>query len=448
MSSAATSSSSTAVPPSAPPATARSTTSPVILAQADAAAPAPSPSSAEAAPVAVVPQPAASADPRAKEKCEDAKTDNSDKKEEGKGEEACAVAAVQSSSPAWVLAGLPLLALAGGGGGGDSPVTLVGSRSLQLPVDQDGHVHTYSSNYPNARYSIVGGTGEDHFAINDRTGELRLVNGSLDCVGKHYTLDIQATEGRKTVTKTIDIQMAAPAGHEEYVLDASGTDIDLSGMLPTDDRSDDDVLRLVLEADDQLVVFRHTTGDEAGALHVEVFDAQPAQDFEEIRDVDYVLFDDAAGYLAEMGYAHDGTYFKLAAGLTGGNCNDFVVANESGSHTLNGGAGHDILLGFVGNDTLSGGAGNDLLVGGAGVDTFVFDEFGAANADHIADFTVGSDRIHLTFTESMSGVSAAVDETDGSVTLSYNGTVFAHVEMAADSARLFNLLTDVSPLIA
>ncbi len=446
MSSAATSPSPTAVPTSAPSAADRSPSLPVILAQADAA-PAPLPSAAEATPVAVVPQPAASAESKAKEKCEDQQAENGDKKEETKNGEACAVAAVQSSSPAWLLAGLPLLALAGGGGG-DDPVRLLGAHALQLPVDQDGSVYDFSSNYANAQYSIVGGTGRDFFAIDPKTGELRLVNGSLDCVGKQYTLDIQAADGRKIVTKTIDIEMTAPAGHAEYVLDASGTDIDLSGMLPTDDRSDDDVLRLVLDADDQLVVFRHTSGAEAGALHVEVFDAQPAQDYEEILHADYVLFDDEAGYLAGLGYAQDGTYFKLAAGLTGGDCNDFVVANESGSQVLTGGQGHDILLGFVGNDSLSGGAGNDLLFGGGGVDTFVFGESGAANADHIVDFTVGTDLIRLSFTQTMSGVSAAVDETDGSVTLSYNGAVFAYVDMAADSSRLFNLLTDVSPLIA
>ncbi len=438
--------------PTAPAAAAAHTpTQAVVLAQADTAQP-PSPSPAEAAPVAVAPAAPATSEPKEKDKCEDEKAVAGDSKEP-REDNACAAAVVaaQPTSPVWLLAGLPLLAL-GGGGGSDAAVKVFGLSSIALPVDQDGAVGTpYTSNYPSARFSIVErpGTAYEHFEINPTTGQLSLKTTSLDCVGEHHTLVLQATEGGRSVTKTVDVQMTAPTGHAEYELDATGTDVDASGMVPTDDRTDDDVLCLVLEADDQLLIARHTTGAEAGALHVSVIDAQPSEDYEEVFHADYVVFDEDAGYLASLEYAHDGTYFKLATGVTGGDCNDFVVADWSGSsQSLSGGQGHDILLGFVGNDTLLGGEGNDLLVGGAGIDTFVFDEVGAANMDHIADFTVGTDHISLSFTGSLAGVTTEVDEADGSVTLSYNGQVFAHVEMAADSAREFNLLTDVSALIA
>jgi hypothetical protein len=66
---------------------------------------------------------------------------------------------------------------------------------------------------------------------------------------------------------------------------------------------------------------------------------------------------------------------------------------------LNGGAGNDRLEGGAGNDVLIGGAGKDYLKGGPGNDTFVFyspgESHGWKNADTIADFESGKDKIDL-----------------------------------------------------
>lgn len=120
--------------------------------------------------------------------------------------------------------------------------------------------------------------------------------------------------------------------------------------------------------------------------------------------------------------------------LSGGDGNDSVqggggrdrINGENGDDTLSGGAGRDVLVGGLGNDVLIGGNGNDVLRGranadtlyggagddtldpglgkdrivtGAGADVIVYytaAEAGlGANADTIADFTPGQDRLDL-----------------------------------------------------
>ncbi len=71
-----------------------------------------------------------------------------------------------------------------------------------------------------------------------------------------------------------------------------------------------------------------------------------------------------------------------------------VVATQQNDHLI-GAAGAQNLSGVGGNDILEGRAGNDWLWSGGGLDTFVFREFGGANADNIGDFASGSDTIAL-----------------------------------------------------
>ncbi|MDX2275217.1 MAG: M10 family metallopeptidase C-terminal domain-containing protein [Hyphomonadaceae bacterium] len=66
-----------------------------------------------------------------------------------------------------------------------------------------------------------------------------------------------------------------------------------------------------------------------------------------------------------------------------------------GNDTMRGNGGADLLVGDGGADTLIGGGGRDTLVGGTGADKFVLNTAGAGNRDTIADFTHGTDKIHL-----------------------------------------------------
>ncbi|PSN15619.1 hypothetical protein C7293_06475 [filamentous cyanobacterium CCT1] len=89
----------------------------------------------------------------------------------------------------------------------------------------------------------------------------------------------------------------------------------------------------------------------------------------------------------------------------GGDGNDQIKADHLGLDriqlTINGGAGHDRLVGSVNSDTLLGGWGDDTLIGGKGADTltgnegsdsFRFDHLAQAG-DTITDFVVADDQI-------------------------------------------------------
>lgn len=104
-------------------------------------------------------------------------------------------------------------------------------------------------------------------------------------------------------------------------------------------------------------------------------------------------------------------------GTAGADTLDFSATSLSGITLVEGGAGHDTILGSDGADTISGGKGNDLLTGaggddriiggggrdtmdgGLGADSFVFlsaaDSRRGVQADVINGFTPGADRIDL-----------------------------------------------------
>src|SRR2546425_4979884 len=74
--------------------------------------------------------------------------------------------------------------------------------------------------------------------------------------------------------------------------------------------------------------------------------------------------------------------------------NDFLAGNGD-NDSINGGAGNDTIYGDAGSDIVEGGTGNDLVSGGGGQDSYVFREFGAANADTVANFATSWDNLQL-----------------------------------------------------
>ena len=82
--------------------------------------------------------------------------------------------------------------------------------------------------------------------------------------------------------------------------------------------------------------------------------------------------------------------------ILSGNGGKNTLAGGNGKDTLKGNGGDDILKGDAGDDILFGGTGKDTLTGGANKDIFVFDTaLGAGNVDHVTDFNVADDTIHL-----------------------------------------------------
>src|SRR5262249_31930146 len=86
------------------------------------------------------------------------------------------------------------------------------------------------------------------------------------------------------------------------------------------------------------------------------------------------------------------------ANIDGGSGHDIIVGSI-GDDVILGAAGDDTLSGGSGNDTLTGGAGSDQLTGGAGADVFVYSalaESKGANIDTIVDFqSIQHDHIDL-----------------------------------------------------
>ena len=71
------------------------------------------------------------------------------------------------------------------------------------------------------------------------------------------------------------------------------------------------------------------------------------------------------------------------------------ITGDAGANVLNGANGNFQGPGTNADDTVNGAGGNDTLTGNAGADQFVFDRIGAVDADHVTDFTSGTDQIHL-----------------------------------------------------
>jgi len=105
--------------------------------------------------------------------------------------------------------------------------------------------------------------------------------------------------------------------------------------------------------------------------------------------------------------------------LTGDDGHDVVYGNlgndtcdgGTGSDVVRGGQANDILTGGTGDDFLSGDLGEDTLTGGAGAD--IFNSFGAAGLDRVADFSrAEGDRVRLdpgsTYTVSQQGADTVV----------------------------------------
>lgn len=113
---------------------------------------------------------------------------------------------------------------------------------------------------------------------------------------------------------------------------------------------------------------------------------------------------------SDLFYGGDGDDFLVGGAqgdtLNGGNGAD-TLSGGVDDDALSGGDGKDVLSGGDGWDFLRGGRGNDSLTGGAGNDVFNFNYLGTSNADRIADFVHGTDKIGLD-SATFAGVHAAV----------------------------------------
>lgn len=122
------------------------------------------------------------------------------------------------------------------------------------------------------------------------------------------------------------------------------------------------------------------------------------------------------------------TEVNTLAVFAGATANDDALVGTANADTING---------FAGDDTITGGKGADVLTGGDGADTFVFTygdnagADGAAVADIITDFVVGTDKLQFTsITDVVSGqqtdVQAAVTALAANSTAAQIATAMAN----------------------
>ena len=104
---------------------------------------------------------------------------------------------------------------------------------------------------------------------------------------------------------------------------------------------------------------------------------------------DRVIFDGTT-----LWYDSDGTGVAAQQAITELQTGTLVATDIAVDNGSGGGAGMTI-IGTSGNDSLAGAGGNDTLTGSGGQDSFVFREFGAANADRMTDFATNWDRIQV-----------------------------------------------------
>ncbi len=203
--------------------------------------------------------------------------------------------------------------------------------------------------------TLVGGDGTD--TLVGGAGNDRLTGGDgTDTLWGGLGNDIFAYSGREFDADTI----------ADFILGQDKIDLsflkvsDLASLTPFMTQvGEDTVISLGYDGDDETIVLKNVNKDALTAS-------------------DFVFYTSA-----------------IAVNATGTGFSD-VLFGGSIADTLAGGDGTDTLVGGAGDDRLTGGDGTDTLWGGLGSDTFAYSgrEF---DADTIADFILGQDKIDLSF---------------------------------------------------
>jgi Ca2+-binding RTX toxin-like protein len=123
-----------------------------------------------------------------------------------------------------------------------------------------------------------------------------------------------------------------------------------------------------------------------------------------------------------------------------GSNNATTIDGTDGSDWLYGLGGNDTITGGAGDDVIQGGLGKDTLTGGDGADTFILSAAEAvtasADADHITDYTAGTDSLALDGGLEFADLTITDDGTDSTVTVTATGAILAIIEgdagLAAD----------------
>ncbi|MFC4314217.1 calcium-binding protein, partial [Steroidobacter flavus] len=110
-----------------------------------------------------------------------------------------------------------------------------------------------------------------------------------------------------------------------------------------------------------------------------------------------VKFDAGTGATLNGAAGHEILIGSTTGSTLSGNDGSDVLIGGAGTDSLHGGGGHDALVGNAGNDDLRGHAGDDYLIGGAGNDSLYGDEtfggLGNISGDDVLDGGAGNDHM-------------------------------------------------------
>ena len=115
-----------------------------------------------------------------------------------------------------------------------------------------------------------------------------------------------------------------------------------------------------------------------------------------------------------------------------GSNNATTIDGTDGSDWLYGLGGNDTITGGAGDDVIQGGLGKDTLTGGDGADTFILSAAEAVSdasvADHITDYTAGTDSLALDGGLEFADLTITDDGTDSTVAVAATGAILAIIE--------------------
>jgi len=115
-----------------------------------------------------------------------------------------------------------------------------------------------------------------------------------------------------------------------------------------------------------------------------------------------------------------------------GSNNATTIDGTDGSDWLYGLGGNDTITGGAGDDVIQGGLGKDTLTGGDGADTFILSAAEAVSdasvADHITDYTAGTDSLALDGGLEFADLTITDDGTDSTVAVTATGAILAIIE--------------------
>jgi VCBS repeat-containing protein len=261
------------------------------------------------------------------------------------------------------------------------------------------------------RFSLTDNAG-DRFAINDVTGEITVLDGSLLDAGASHAITVRATDMDGLGLSYDEIFVINVAGNNPPVAmadnvitnaDFAAIEIPEWALLANDSDPDGNPLD-VNNVVGMAGFVTHQAGN--GANGFVQFLAAPGMGGPE--QFTYAATD---GQANSMPAVVNVSQQPLFAPLEGTDGSDIIVAFRPFPAALNGNSGNDILIGGDDSDTLDGGVGDDIIAGGEGDDTssgaegadifrFSFDLASPTDKsldgfDTIVDFVWGEDKLEF-----------------------------------------------------